>query len=123
MVNFRDRKWAHVFMWLLLLLVIDASACLLFLWAALVSYSSLDLSVYTSFGAAVRLVAYRFHGPTMQTLVALGILWPIVTFLPFLLLWLWRRKWTTPVYAVFVLIWLGEIVWLGFSTPYLHIPF
>lgn len=103
---------------LTVLIIVDALLCLLYFWAAMLSYSLwLSDAVLLALPVTVRTAEVHFHGPSILALSIIGILSPFITSLPFTLFWSFIRKLPTWVKYSLCIIWLGEIVALGFFVP------
>src|ERR1700737_3816323 len=89
---------------------VDAFFSLFYFWSALRSYSLLILGSSLTFPMGIAYGQAHWHGPDAFMLVILGMLSPLVTFLPYALLSPWLKKWRVWMKACIVLLWLAEIM-------------
>jgi hypothetical protein len=107
----------------------DLLFCLLYFWAAMLSYSlwfseQKNHVVISNYMLArlwlptIVTIAERFlHGPSILVLVALGVVSPLCSALPLLPVFVVTRKASAWIYTVLFLLWVGGIFALGFLIP------
>lgn len=96
---------------------VDAFFSLFYFWSAQRSYGLLILGSSLTFPMGIAYGQTHWHGPDAFMLVIIGILAPFVTFLPYALLSPWLKKWRVWMKFCIALLWLAEIMALGFFIP------
>ena len=97
--------------------LIDAILALFYFWFAQLSYGLWITSSSLTLPVALRYGEFHWNGPGPFVFIGLGILSPLITFLPLTPLLLLFRKSPFWIRGCFCLFWLGEIAVLGFFIP------
>ncbi len=101
------------------LVLLDGLLCLVYFWADLLCYTFWLPNKSITFFAAVKSAEVNWYRPGLPVLVLIGILSPLITFLPLAVALPFRRRLFSWVKVVLGLVWLGEIFALGFFIPLL----
>lgn len=111
-------------------IIADLLFCLLYFWAAMLSYDKWALekgghllsypAQNSSFFTIIALIERYFHGPSILVLSTIGIISPLLAFLPLVPILLFKSKPSQWLGTVLFILWLGEIFALGFLTPQVY---
>lgn len=110
-------------------IIVDLLFCLLYFWATMLSYSKwAPTGSYVlgypfqklSFLTGIILAEKYYHEPSILVLSIIGVISPLLAFLPLVPILLFKNKPSQWISAVLFMLWLGEIFALGFLTPRIY---
>jgi hypothetical protein len=106
----------------LVFICINAFFSLFYFWSAQLSYGLLIVGSSLTLPVVIRYGEVHWHGPNAFLFVVSGILSPLITVLPYALLSPWLKKWHVWIKICLSILWLAEILALGFVIPRMSFP-
>ena len=88
-----------------------------YFWVAQISYGSRISSSSMTLLIAIEYGSVHWHGPDVYILSSIGLLAPLLCVLPLIPMWLLLRRFPLWGSLIFWLLWIGEVMALGFFIP------